>query len=93
MAKLSPQDQAYWKEKLGWTWFLRVTSVTVFIGCVIWPIFRFVLSWQAGHAGEWTWGGTTSMIFADFFVALLVSTIVWCVGQLYLLMDWLPPRQ
>ena len=90
---LTPQDQLYWKEKLGWRNFLRVVTLTAIIGCVIWPIFRYIMVWSAGHLAEWTWSAAVSEIMANFMVAVLVSTIIWSVGQIMSFMDWLPPRR
>ena len=47
---LTPQDQLYWKEKLGWRNYLRVLSLTAIIGCVVWPVFRYIMVWSAGNA-------------------------------------------
>ncbi len=90
---LSPQDQAYWKEKLGWKSFLYITAATVGMGCVVWPLVQFILSATSGHASDWTWSLMAQVVVANFFLALLVSTLIWCIGQMYYYMDWLPPRR
>lgn len=90
---LTPQDQAYWKERLGWKAAVFLVVSTVVMGCVVAPLAMFFLSWSSGHASDWTWASAFDFATANFWLALLVSTIMWFVGQLYRWMDWLPPRR
>ena len=90
---LTPQDQLYWKEKLGWKNYLRVLSLTAIIGCVVWPIFRYIMVWSAGNASQWNSSAAFSEVVANFFLAVLVSTLIWCLGQVFSFLDWLPPRR
>ncbi len=90
---LSPQDKAYWSEKLGWKAFAYLSLCTIIIGCVMEPLVLLTMDWSAGHGSGWTWGSLFDVAGANFFLALLVSTIIWCIGRGYLYMEWLPSRR
>lgn len=90
---LSPQDKAYWEDKLGWKGFVLLLAGTIFMGCLIGPIFLFTLDWSSGHTGKWTWAIALDIAQSNFMLALLVATIMWCLGRLYLWMEWLPSRR
>jgi hypothetical protein len=90
---LSPQDKAYWKDKLGWKAAVFLIVSTIVMGCVVWPIMLVTISATSGQASAWTWKAITEQVEGNFMLALLVSTIMWFIGQLYIWMDWLPPRR
>lgn len=90
---LSPQDQAYWKEKLGWKAFVFLLLSTSIMGCIVWPLVLFALDWSGGHADQWTWADALAMAQSHFPLALLVTVIMWFFGQLYYWMGWLPSRR
>lgn len=90
---LSPQDQAYWKEKLGWKAFIFLLASTIVIGCVIWPLMLFVIDWSSGRAGDWNLSDAWYIATANFPLALLVSVLMWILGQVYYWMGWLPSRR
>jgi succinate dehydrogenase hydrophobic anchor subunit len=90
---LSPQDRAYWRDRLGWKAFVYLFVSAVFMGCFVYPLLLFVLAWLNGHLGDWTFAGAVDMAKANFFLALLISLMMWLIAQLYYFMDWLPPRR
>jgi hypothetical protein len=90
---LSPQDQAYWKEKLGWKGFGFLLASTMIIGCVIWPLLLFVQDWLRGHAGDWAWSDGLDIAKGNFSLALLVTVIMWFFGWFFYWMRWLPSRR
>jgi hypothetical protein len=90
---LSPQDQAYWKNKLGWKAFVWLFASTAVIGMVVWPLMLFIVSWFTGHADDWNWSTLSTVAGSNFWLALLVSLLSWLLGQFYRYMDWLPARR
>jgi len=89
---LTPQDKAYWEDKLGWKGFVYLLVGTVSIGCFIGPLFLYLVSWMNGHADQWSWALALEISESNFMLALLVAIMVWCIGRLYLWMEWLPSR-
>jgi len=90
---LSPQDRAFYKEKLGWKALIYLLVATIIMGSVIWPLMLFLLDWSAGQGGKWTLAIAWNMAIANFPLALVVSAIMWSIAQFYLYMGWLPSRR
>jgi hypothetical protein len=90
---LTPQDKAYWKDRLGWKAFVFLVLSTEIVGCVVWPILLYVMNQTSNPPGVWSWAITSGAIGSYFMLALLVSTIMWFAGQLFLWMDWLPRQR
>jgi hypothetical protein len=90
---LSPRDQAFYKEKLGWKSFFYLFIATLTVGVVLWPLMLFLLDWSSGRAGEWTFSAAWNLALANVPLAMVVSSVMWLVAQFYLWMGWLPARR
>jgi hypothetical protein len=90
---LSPQDRAFYEEKLNWKSFFYLLASTVGIGTVIWPLMLFVQDWSAGLAADWTVQRALGLSFDGFMFGLVVSAIMYLLFRFFLWMGWLPSRR
>ncbi len=53
---------------------------TIFIGCLVYPLMLFTIACINGHGGDWTFAAARDMATANFFLAALISLMMWCVA-------------
>ena len=90
---LSPQDEAYYREKLGWKGFVYLFVWTVVIGAVVWPLFLFGQDWLAGQAAHWTLQDVLALAGWGFMLGMIVSVIMYLFFRVFLAQGWLPRRR
>jgi len=90
---LSPQDRAFYEEKLNWKSFFYLLGATVGIGAVVWPLMFFLQDWSAGRAADWTIQQVLNLAFDGFTFGLVVSALMYLLFRFFLWMNWLPSRR
>lgn len=90
---LSPQDKAFYEEKLGWKSFGYLFGATVFMGAVIWPLLLFLQDWSMGQAGQWNFNTVYNLAVMGFLLGTVVSVVMYLIFKFFLSMGWLPKRR
>jgi hypothetical protein len=90
---LSPQDRAFYEEKLNWKSFFYLLAATVVIGAIVWPLMFFLNDWSVGQAANWTMQQTLNFAFDGFMFGMVVSAIMYLLFRFFLWMGWLPSRR
>ncbi len=90
---LSPQDRAFYEEKLGWKGFLYLLLATVIMGAVIWPLLLYLQDYSAGLAGKWNFAIVRDISLSGMMLACVVSFVMYALARFYLWMGWLPRRR
>jgi hypothetical protein len=90
---LSPQDQAYYEEKLAVKGFIPFFVATVLIGAIIWPLMLFLMDWSAGNTSAWTGKVVSNLMTIGFMLGSVVSIVMNLIFRFLLWMGWLPTRR
>jgi len=90
---LSPQDRAFYEEKLGWTGFIYLLISTAIMGAIIWPVLLYAQDYSAGQTGKWTFSVVRNLAFIGMMLGCIVSIVMFLLARLYLWMGWLPRRR
>ena len=90
---LTPQDRAFYEEKLNWKSFFTLFAATCAIGAVAWPLSMFAQVWSDGRAADWSFGLTLNLALNGFMFGLVVSAIMYLLFRLFLWLGWLPSRR
>jgi hypothetical protein len=90
---LSPQDKAFYEEKLGWKSFGYLFAATVIFGAIAWPVLLYVQDWSIGQTGTWTSTVVINLAAKGFLLGMVVSTVMYLIFKFFLEMGWLPRRR
>ena len=90
---LSPQDRAYYEEKLNWKGALYLFGVTIAIGAVVWPLLLYLQDWQTPRESLWTQKIVLETSMNGAALGLLVSGIMYTVFRVMLSQGWMPKRR
>jgi hypothetical protein len=90
---LTPEDKAYYRDKLGWKGFVYLFGWTVFIGAVIWPLFLYGQDWLAGQGSRWTIADILILSGSGFVLGMIISIIMYLLFRVFLAQEWLPRRR
>ena len=90
---LSPQDQAYYEEKLGVKGFIPFFVATVLIGSVIWPLMLYLMDLSAGSTSAWTGKVVGNLMIMGFMLGSVVSVVMNLIFRFLLWIGWLPSRR
>ena len=90
---LTPQDRAFYQEKLGWLGFLYLLIVTVLVGAVMWPALLYLQDYLNGQAGRWNFKIVFNVAISGMLLGCVVSVIMFALARLYLRLGWLPRRR
>jgi hypothetical protein len=90
---LSPQDHAYYEEKLDVKGFIPYFIWTVVIGAILWPLMLFLMDWSYGYASNWTGQVVGRLMIIGFLLGSVVSVVMNFLFRFLLWMGWLPSRR
>jgi len=90
---LSPQDQAFYEDKLSLKSFGYLFGATVIIGAVAWPLLMFFQDWSHGLAGRWNAQIIFDFSAVGFLLGSVVAVVMYLLFKLFLEMGWLPKRR
>jgi len=90
---LSPQDKAFYEEKLGWKSFGYLFTATVVIGAIAWPSLIYVEDWSNGQTEKWSGNVVFDLAVMGFLLGTVVSVVMYLIFKLFLAMEWLPSRR
>ncbi len=90
---LSPQDKAYYEDKLGWKGCLYLIASTVVIGAVAWPLLLYTQDWTTRQEGSWTLNTALEVSMSGAALGMLVSSLMYLVFRVLLMQGWLPRRR
>ena len=90
---LSPQDKAFYEEKLGWKSFGYLFLATVIIGAVAWPLLIYLQDWTNGDTSQWTSTVVIHLATMGFLLGMVVSVVMYLIFKFFLEMEWLPKRR
>ena len=90
---LSPQDRAFYEEKLGWKGFIYLFVATVATGAVACPALLYIQDYSNGHAGSWTFKVVTNVAIIGILLGMALSVILFFLARFYLWLGWLPRRR
>lgn len=90
---LSPQDKAFYEQKLSMGSFGPVAGATIAVGAIVWPAMLFVMDWSNGHADKWTSSIAFSLCMMGLMLGSVVSVIMYLGFKFLLEMGWLPARR
>jgi len=90
---LSPQDKAFYQEKLGWKSFGYLLAVTVIIGAIAWPLLAFIQDWSDGNTSKWNANQVFDLMVFGSLLGMVVSAVMYLIFKFFLEMEWLPKRR
>jgi hypothetical protein len=90
---LTPQDAAFYNEKLGWRGFIYLLIATVLFGAFIWPVLLYVQDYSAGKTGDWSFVVVRNLALNGMMLGCIVSILMFFLARFYLWMGWLPRRR
>ena len=90
---LSPQDKAFYEEKLGWKSFGYLWGATVILGAIIWPLLLYLQDRSAGQTDKWTFNTVYDLAIMGFLLGTVVSVVMYLIFKFFLSMEWLPRRR
>jgi hypothetical protein len=90
---LSPQDQAFYDEKLGWKGFLYLLAATMLVGAISWPTVLYLQDSAAGNTGKWDFHVVVQLALSGMLLGTIVSLLMFCLARVYLTLGWLPRRR
>ena len=90
---LSPQDRAFYEEKLGWTGFLYLLGATVIVGAIIWPVLLYLQDYSAGQTSKWSFSVVRNLAISGMLLGCVVSLVMFFLARFYLWLGWLPRRR
>jgi len=90
---LSPQDKAFYEEKLGWKSFGILYVATVTIGAIAWPLLAYVQDWSNGTTERWSGNVVFQVALIGFMLGTVVSVLMYLAFKFLLEMEWLPSRR
>jgi hypothetical protein len=90
---LSPEDRAYYEEKLNWKGYVWLWGVTVIVGAIIWPLLIYIQDASAGQTGKWSAEVVGQLAFCGALMGTTMSVIMYLIARFYLWMGWLPSRR
>jgi len=90
---LSPQDKAFYEEKLGWKSFGYLFAATVIIGAIAWPLLIFLQDWSNGETSKWSFNVVYKLAVMGFLLGTVVSVVMYLIFKFFLSMEWLPRRR
>jgi hypothetical protein len=90
---LSPQDQAFYEEKLGWKGFLYLLGATMLSGAVSWPIVLYAQDYAVGMTSKWNFHMVFQLAMSGMLLGTVVSMLMYCLARVYLKFGWLPRRR
>jgi hypothetical protein len=90
---LTPQDYAYYEEKLAVMGYLPYFFSTLLIGAIGVPLMLYMLDWSSGDTSHWTPHLVGTLIAMGCMLGSVVSVIMNFIFRFLLSMGWLPPRR
>ncbi len=90
---LSPQDYAFYHEKLKWKAFLWLFFTTTAMGAIFCPVLLYYQDYSIGQTGKWSWRVIGELSLIGVMLGTIVSLIMFFLARFYLWMGWLPRRR
>jgi hypothetical protein len=90
---LSPQDNLFYEEKLGWKSFGLLFLATVVIGAIAWPLLLYIQDWSNGQTSKWSTNVVCNLAIMGFLLGTVVSVVMYLIFKFFLEMGWLPKRR
>jgi hypothetical protein len=90
---LSPQDRAFYEEKLGWKGFGYLFVATVVTGAIACPLVLYIQDYSIGRAASWNFGILTNVAISGMLLGMALSVIMFFLARFYLWLGWLPRRR
>jgi hypothetical protein len=90
---LSPQDKAFYEEKLQMKSLYILCGATSIMGGLMWPSLIFLQDWSIGQTSMWTANVAFHLFLMGFLLGLVVSVIMYLILKFLLEMGWLPSRR
>lgn len=90
---LSPQDKAYYEEKLAWKGCIILVVSTVVLGAVAWPILIYLQQMSDTPKSAWTTDLALHASANGAALGMLVSAVMYLTFRILLAQGWLPRRR
>jgi len=90
---LSPQDQAYYEQKLSLRSFAYVFGIMLIVGSVSCPLLLYVQDYSAGLGDKWTGQVWFHMSLVGFVLGAVSGTLMYLTFRILLEFGWLPSRR
>jgi hypothetical protein len=90
---LSPEDRAFYEEKLGWRGFIYLFIATVVVGAISWPVVLYIQDASAGQTGSWSFTVVRNVALSGMLLGVVVSLFMFVLARFYLWLGWLPRRR
>jgi len=91
---LSPQDKAFYEEKLGLKSFGFLLLATAGVGAISWPVLIYLQDSIDGDTSKWSMNVAYNLAVMGFLLGTVVSVILYLLFKFFLEMEWLPkPRK
>jgi hypothetical protein len=90
---LTPEDRAFYEEKLGWKGYVYLWALTTVVGAIIWPLLLYIQDASAGQTSKWSSTVVGQLAFCGALMGTTMSVIMYLIARFYLWMGWLPSRR
>jgi len=90
---LSPQDKAYYEEKLALNSFGYFFGATVLIGAIAWPLVFYIQDWSIGQTDKWDSTVVSHLAIMGGLLGSVISVIMYLIFKFFLEIGWLPKRR
>jgi hypothetical protein len=90
---LSPEDRAFYEEKLGWKGFIYLYVATVLVGAIMWPAILYVHDESNGQTAQWSFTVVRNLAISGMLLGTAMSVIMFVLARFYLWLGWLPRRR
>jgi hypothetical protein len=90
---LTPEDRAFYEEKLGLKGLLYLLIATVLVGAIAWPLLFYVQDYSTGQTSKWSFLVVRDFAFTGAMFGSILAAIMFAAARFYLWMGWLPRRR
>ena len=90
---LTPEDRAYYEERLGWRGFLYLFIATVVTGSIACPALLYAQDSSNGQTASWTSKVVMNLAIIGMLAGTALSVIMFFLARFYLWLGWLPRRR
>jgi hypothetical protein len=90
---LSPQDQAFYEEKLSMKNLYYLFGATILMGAIVWPALMYLQDASSGLGARWTLSIAFDWSLIGMMLGSVVSVVMFLGFKFLLTMGWLPARR
>jgi xanthine/uracil permease len=90
---LTPEDRAYYEQKLGWNGYLCLLAATMTVGAIAMPLLLYIQDWSDGETSKWSFTVVRNLVLNGVMLGTIVSLVMFVLARFYLWLGWLPRRR